>query len=166
MEYAEKVALECLSVTEEISLQIGKRFEKFTISEMVLDENGVPNNNKKNNFKSINETGDIGVYAFEDPNAVIRYIGQGGRGRKTPLKSRISQELRLFEKTKNGNNGGTLSKNIQEIDSIEFNTKLEWQTFISTWKIRVISQSNWNISINVIEAFLIEVIDPRYNLNK
>jgi excinuclease UvrABC nuclease subunit len=162
MKSTENIVKECLLTTEELILQIGKRFNKFKVKNMTLNEDGSPRDGD-NFLDELDNISKSGIYAFENPDGIISYVGKGGTGEKT-LRYRISQELRLYDKK--SHQAGTLSKNIQEKDGIPFTDKIEWKKYISNWNIRIVHQENWNVSINVIEPFIIEVINPRYNIDK
>jgi hypothetical protein len=158
------LANKCLS---EINLTIFKVFgscNEFRISDFVLDANGLPRT--KNSFIKLGKINNTGIYVFKNPFGTVSYVGKGGGGNNTVLKTRISQELRLYRQSTNGNNGGTLSKNIQDIDKCTFNDESEWKTYIAKWNLIVIDQRNWSVSINLIEAFAIQVFDPKYNVDK
>jgi hypothetical protein len=104
-----------------------------------------------------------GLYAFIDQDGEICYIGQGGEGASTPLKARICQELKLWNKTSDGSNGATFSKNLQEIDRVQFGTRDAFWKRIASWKMRILHADDFSVSTEFIEAFLIRLFDPRLN---
>ena len=163
VELKQSINIECSLAFEEIINQKGLRFDCLKLSEIILDKSSKPTETKlKEGKTSLGiKLGSTGVYIFENPKGELVYIGQGGRNEST-INSRILQELRLYKKTTSGNNAGTISKNIQDIDDIQFNEEM-WKLYISNFKIRILHSNDWSISINLIEAFLIETIKPRYN---
>lgn len=105
-----------------------------------------------------------GIYLVCDDKDEIVYIGQGGTSRSTELKKRILQELRNFKKTDKGNNGGTLSKNIQSKDDVEFKNDSEFKEYINKWKIKILNCDELDIHIDIIESLCIELYKPIYNI--
>ena len=119
----------------------------------------------KNNFYTLDKfkrTKDIGkikgIYFFIQ-NENIVYIGQGVK-----LRERILQELRLYRKTSKGNNGGTLSKNIQSEENQTFDEQKDYEKFIKLWKLYIIDINTFKINIDILESLLIELYVPKYNL--
>lgn len=101
-----------------------------------------------------------GLYAFIVQDGEICYIGQGGEGASTRLSARILQELRLYKET---STGGTFSKNLQEIDRVQFDTQDAFREHIAGWKMRILHADDFSASTEFIEAFLIRLFDPRLN---
>ncbi|HIF9513195.1 hypothetical protein [Photobacterium kishitanii] len=163
MEISRKLNQACNLALEEVLLKIGNRINSIELSQVMLKEDGSPKSGDLSLGLSLCSTG---VYVLESPSGELVYVGQGGRKKSTTLNDRILQELRLFKKTANGSNGGTISKNIQSIDGICFKTKGEWRMYLSNYRLRVLHSNNWDISINLIEAFIIEAINPKYNIDK
>lgn len=128
---------------------------------LVLDENDIPF--VFNSLCGLVNLARIGVYAFVDEKGEYCYIGQGGARPSTTLKSRIGQELRLYRKTERGNNGGTLSKNIQELRGLSFAHDAEFKKYVSGWSLRIIHSAQFEVAIELIEAFAIELFRPSLN---
>jgi excinuclease UvrABC nuclease subunit len=105
-----------------------------------------------------------GIYLFSDDDNNIVYIGQGGVQPSTPLKKRILQELKNYQKTDNGNNGATLSKNIQSKDKINFDSTDNFIKHINNWKIKILDCNKMNIHIDILESICIELYNPKYNI--
>jgi len=160
MESVRKILDYCSLKAEEFLLEIGGEISIHYVSDFVLSKTGELL--AQNNLSVIEYLSLQGIYAFIDEHGVIRYIGQGGSG-STSLKDRIGQELRLFKKTEKGNNAGTLSKNIQEIDNQSFNNQNEFKQYISQWKIKILHSDSFDVHIDLLESLLIELIKPRYN---
>ncbi|EPM4288781.1 hypothetical protein ACTJ28_004580 [Vibrio alginolyticus] len=163
MEISRKLNQACNLALEEVLLQIGNRISIIDLSLALLEESGSPKTGKLSLGISLCSAG---IYVLESPSGELVYVGQGGRKESTSLNDRILQELRLYKKIPNGNNGGTISKNIQSVDGILFDSKEEWFRYLSSYRLRILHSDNWDVSINLIEAFVMEVIKPKYNLNK
>lgn len=156
---AETIASYC---TETV-LRLGDDNVAFVIPvrALVLGDNDVPF--EKNDLTRLAHLGKTGFYAFVDEKGQYCYIGQGGAGSSTSLKGRLGQELRLYKKTENGNNGGTLSKNIQELCGLSFIQDAEFKKYISGWSLRIIHSARFEVAIELIEAFAIELLRPSLN---
>lgn len=108
-----------------------------------------------------------GVYIFVE-NTIPIYIGVGGTGKKDDLRTRIKAETRSYSTS---NNNATLSKNIQEIDSLLMNTKVtevDSMNKIKGCKVMVLvvgdmsDDSNKDKSI-ALESVLIALFNTKYN---
>lgn len=163
MEISKRLNLACNLALEEVLSQIGNRFSAIDLSSVLFENDGTP---KRGNLSLGLTLCSVGIYVFESSTGELVYVGQGGRKESTSLNDRILQELRLYKKTQNGNNGGTISKNIQSIDEISFNSKDEWFRFLSNYRLRILHSDSWDVSINLIEAFVMEAVKPKYNINK
>ncbi len=133
-----------------------------------------------NNYSCLDALeGKTGVYIFIDNKRFPVYIGIGGKkldGQN--LKTRVSQELNVYvEKGSTQttiyakNSGATLSKNIQEIDSLLLNTSILPDNSMKTIKslyllvIPVGSISNQTdvTTSKCLETILIALFHPKYN---
>jgi len=132
---------------------ISDEIETFNIEDLL--------GKKRNNSTKIKHI-KKGIYFFYNDNNKIVYIGQGGDS-KTDLNRRILQELRCFKKTENGNNGGTISKNIMDSENESFDED-SFKKYISKWKLKILDLKNCKININIIEAICIELYKPKYNI--
>ncbi|MCD9554729.1 hypothetical protein [Photobacterium carnosum] len=163
MEICRKLNEACNSAFEEVLSQSGERVEILDLSKVLFKENGKLITGGLSLGIKLNTTG---IYILESPTGELVYVGQGGKQKSTPLNDRILQELRLYTKSPKGSNGGTISKNIQQIDNIKFESKEQWRLFISSYKLKILHSESWEVSINLIEAFIMEAIKPKYNINK
>ena len=112
-----------------------------------------------------------GIYIFLDSNSIPVYIGIGGQkiNANQGLKARIGQELRAFKNE--GDTGTTLSKNIQEIDSLLENKKItadESILRIKSFSLLSIDVGDIAIEVDVfksksLETILIALYHPKYN---
>ncbi len=134
---------------------IDEEIESFNISDIVI--------NNKISSKKIKHI-QKGLYLFYNNASQIVYIGQGGAQTSTPLKNRILQELKNYNKTDNGNNGATLSKNIQTVDHIKFDSHDDFRSHIKGWKIKILDSLRFDIHIDIIESICIELYSPKYNI--
>ena len=134
---------------------IDNEIQSFNINSLIKD--------KKVNSKDIKHI-QKGIYLFSDDEDNIVYIGQGGVSTSTPLKNRILQELRNYQKTVKGSNGATLSKNIQTNDNIEFDSTDKFREYINNWKIKILDSSEFNIHIDILESICIGIYNPKYNI--
>ena len=134
---------------------IDNEIESFNINTIVKN-----NKVSSNNFKHIKK----GIYLFYNDRNQIVYVGQGGMGASTPLKDRIMQELRNYQKTDKGSNGATLSKNMQSRDNIKFTFHDDFREHIINWKIKILDCNELDIHIDILESICIELYNPIYNI--
>ena len=163
MEICRKLNEACNSAFEEVLSQSGERVESLDLSKVLFKGNDSLVTGRLSLGIKLNKTG---IYILESPTGELVYVGQGGKQKSTSLNDRILQELRLYSKSLNGSNAGTISKNIQQIDDIKFESEEQWRRFISNYKLKILHSESWEVSINLIEAFIMEAIKPKYNINK
>ncbi len=118
-----------------------------------------------------------GVYIFIDNENIPVYIGIGGQKQnKQDLKTRVSQELRAYvtkgkTTSYSKDTGATLSKNIQEIESILQNQKITPDNsieLIKSFSLLTITVGEVTIKSDVLksralETILIALFHPKYN---
>ena len=143
---------ECKNIINKI---INQEIESFEIKDLIK--------NNRVNTEKIKHI-EKGIYFFYNEENKIVYIGQGGVNNKTQLKKRVLQELRNYTKTINGNNGATLSKNIQSFDKIVFDTDIKFREHIKDWKIKILNFEDLNLHMDIIESLCIELYQPIYNI--
>lgn len=157
---ANKIARYCTNKALELLEGDSDVVASFAVKDLVFDAEG---NLSREGFKSLDSLCRKGVYVFVNEAGVSRYVGQGGAGASTPLASRVKQEFKLFKKTKGGSNGGTLSKNIQDIDKVKFENEAAFISHIAGWRLRILHADSFAVSTELLEAFSIQLSDPRYN---
>lgn len=145
----------CEKSNTTISKIINNKIESFMINKIIV--------NGKSTAKVIKHI-EKGIYLFFNNEDIVVYIGQGGAGKSTLLKERILQELRNYKKNDNGNNGGTLSKNIQSVDKINFDKDEQFKNYIKDWKMKILNTSEVDIHIDILESICIELYNPKYNI--
>lgn len=187
MKSKSEVDIALSQIAEEIDKIVGE-FQKvqksdgILLKDIIADRNGdVCQDNDFTKLKSYKKK--KGIYAFYDGFDNLVYIGKGGTGnyKSHDLVCRIGQELRLYHKKKNSS--GTLSKNIYDYivkntsssnrpflvrKNLDYYTsnKKRYKKYILKWKVRIMSfDKDMNIPINVIEAVLIRINEPKYNLD-
>lgn len=154
----------------------------ISVKSIVADEKDEIRSN--NNYSSLKNYENMkGIYAIYTGNDDLAYIGKGGtgNGKDHDLADRIGQELRLYHKKTNSS--GTLSINIfrykeknstsktrpflvREDEVLYQSNSLRYKKYIMKWKIRVMSfKKTDDIPINIIEAVLIRLKKPKYNLD-
>lgn len=136
------------------------------------------NQNKYKLSSLANLKNKTGVYIFLNQNSIPVYIGIGGQkiGGGQDLKARISQELRAYVTNKqtthySKDSGATLSKNIQEIDSLLNNSIVTPDNSIEKMKVFtviVIIVGDLNNKYDVLRSRALETIcialfHPQYN---
>jgi hypothetical protein len=119
-----------------------------------------------------------GVYIFLDNESIPVYIGIGGQkvNAKQDLKVRISQELRAYCQNNVTTNyskdsGATLSKNIQNIDTLLTNNQVSPDDSVETIKsfslitiaVGAITDENSVNNSQALETILIALFHPKYN---
>ena len=116
------------------------------LSDVIKDEE----HNNYSNFKAINN--EYGVYIFQNKNSnEILYIGQA---KKQTLKERIIQNF------KQKDNGGTFRKNYIKKENSNFSS---FKDLIKSSEVIVIACPQ-NIIITALEAILINILKPKYNI--
>jgi hypothetical protein len=158
----------CKTALDDLINETGDRYTKLDLSNIVLDDKGKA---LEGTLKLNEQLNTKGIYILECDAGDFVYVGQGGNSRNPPaqptkINDRILQELRLYKETPQGSNGGTISKNIQDIDGISFDDAKKWREHISTFKIRILHNDEWSVSLNLVEAYIIQIFDPKYNKNK